>query len=106
MKGIIVVLLAAFAFGCSTKNPEPVATTPVINEPIPVVVQETAPAQPTVIRKESKARIDVGIFLQTVVDSGCIIDKVEYKEVSRGGGISVECADDGDILETEGLGDL
>ena len=106
MKGIIVVLLSVLAFGCSTKNPEPVATQPVINEPIPVVVQETAPAQPVTVQRSFDARIDAAGFLNALIESGCVIDKAEYKEVARGGGISVECADDSDILDSEGIGDL
>jgi len=107
MKGIIAVLLTAFVVGCSTTQTpsEPVATQPMINEPIPVTV--TSNPEPIIIKQKSTdARIDATAFLQALIDSGCVIDKAEYKEVARGGGISVECADDTDILESPGLGDL
>ena len=110
MKGIILVMMTALVIGCSTSNtpqPEPaapVATAPVITDPVPVTVMNTEPAVTT--PRPNSPRIDAAAFLQALIDSGCIIDKAQYKEVARGGGITVECADDSDILEKDGLDDL
>ena len=56
--------------------------------------------------RSTDARIDAAAFLNALVASGCEIDKAEYKEVIRGGGIKVDCIKTKDLLSTEGLGDL
>ncbi len=82
-------------------------------EPTPTETAETAPietpvtvtvavpeAQPTTT---NSTRIDAVSFLDALVKSGCEIDKAEYKEVIRGGGIVVTCKGNLDPLELEGL---
>ena len=110
MKGLLIVLIAAFAVGCSTtKAPtEPVATAPVITEPVPVSVVNIPESTPDE-SEAADARIDAAVLLRVLAESGCVVSRVEYKEVNRGGGMIVQCADrpgvpvTPDALATEGL---
>jgi PBP1b-binding outer membrane lipoprotein LpoB len=119
----IIVLVIATLAGCSfgstsedtvTATPDPVTTpaaatataTPV--ESIAETTAESAAAASTPVpanRQESvqafTAHIDASAFLNALVDSGCQIDKAEYKEVKRGGAIKVVCSKSIDALNVE-----
>ncbi len=113
MKLVFVIVTAIFMVGCTTGSSEPMET----SEPVPAEaaaptqVELATPITVTVdelpeTHKATTGRIDAASFLQVLVDSGCAIDKAEYKEVARGGGISVTCSQGVDPLDTEGLDDL
>ena len=84
-------------------------------EPTPVLEAEAPPAEIVkpvevivVAPKDEPTttngtRIDAVSFLGALVKSGCEIDKAEYKEVIRGGGIIVSCKGSTDPLEMDGL---
>ena len=108
MKMLLIILAVAMA-GCSTTQapPETASAEPVPVEIVtPLVVTLDEPVQ------ANTGRIDAATFLQILVDSGCTVGKAEYKEVDRGGGISVTCAPkpidapSSDPLSAEGIADL
>ncbi len=112
MKALFVIPILAMLLavaGCTTGSkgktvhvaPEPV---PVAEAVAPVVA---APAVETqVVKVPTNARIDATSFLNALVLSGCEIDKAEYKEVTRGGGIIVTCTQRTGVLDAEGLDGL
>jgi len=110
MKVLFTVLIALVLASCATTQEEPIAPEPVASTD-PVAVEITSPIVVTVDEpvKANTGRIDAAVFLQILVDSGCTVNKAEYKEVERGGGISVTCAPkapdapSSDPLASEGL---
>lgn len=108
---IIPILAVTLMAGCTTGSKGKVVN---VTEPTaPVATEATAPtAVPVVVVPaetpvtEDGGRIDAASFLDALVKSGCEINKAEYKEVIRGGGIVVTCVNRVDVLDTEGLGDL
>lgn len=108
LKGLSVIsVLALLLTGCGgigDSKDEPLAATPTATTPVPTPeTTETTVAAPATIVVKAEARIDAASFLDALVASGCDIDKAEYKEVIRGGGISVTCTKAKDALDTEGL---
>lgn len=65
----------------------------------------TASAMPQDNVQALGAYIDASSFLNALVESGCQIDKAEYKEVKRGGAIKIVCSKTVDALNVE-LDDL
>ena len=99
----IAVLGLAGCSGADTKTDELNAIAPAA--PAPEKTASETPAVPSTI-STPVTRIDAAAFLNALVNSGCDIDKAEYKEVIRGGGIVVVCTKRVDVLDTEGLGKL
>lgn len=108
---ILAIVLAVA--GCSTGTGSK-GKTVYINEPAPeaampaeidvtIVEPETLEVIPVPVKP---ARIDAASFLGALIESGCVIDKAVYKEVSRGGGIVVTCRESNNLLNMEGLEDL
>jgi len=120
-----IALAAAMLSGCSvgettdeavTAAQTPVATSPEATAaatttvaPTPAAATAAAVTPETTTSKEEVARfnahIDASAFLNSLVESGCQIDKAEYKEVKRGGAIKVVCSKAVDALNVE-LDDL
>jgi len=98
---VISIFAVIMTAGCSTGSTG--KTVQVIGEPEPVA---EAPA-PEVTTTDGTARIDAVGFIDALIASGCTVVKAEYKEVNRGGGISVTCADipmiNTDVLNAKGL---
>ena len=125
----IIALAAAMLTGCSfgdtndeplTAGPAPTtaaATTPApatipaaATTPAPAMIPAAAPAaaaatpvsaKPQESTHSFEAHIDASAFLNALVESGCQIDKAEYKEVKRGGAIKVVCSTTVDALNVE-----
>lgn len=120
-----IALAAAMLTGCSvgettdetvTAAQTPVAASPEATAAATTTVAPSPAAAPTaaVTPETSKpkervetfnAHIDASAFLNSLVESGCQIDKAEYKEVKRGGAIKVVCSKAVDALNVE-LDDL
>lgn len=117
----IIALAAAMLASCSFggTNDEPLTAAPAA-APAPVAATATAPAKtvatatatapPVSVKSDdviqtTSAHIDASAFLNALVESGCQIDKAEYKEVKRGGAIKVVCSKTIDALKVE-LDDL
>lgn len=64
-----------------------------------------APEKPRQAAQPFDSYIDASAFLNALVESGCQIDRAEYKEVKRGGAIKVVCSKSEDALNLE-LNDL
>ena len=117
----IAALAAATLAGCTAggANDDPVTAAPApAAAAAPAVVPSTepaaAPATVAVTPAQEPSRedvqavgphIDASAFLNALVESGCQIDKAEYKEVKRGGAIKVVCSRTVDPLNVE-LDDL
>lgn len=117
----IIALAAAVISGCSfgETNDEPLTATPAaVPAPAPAATPATVPAKtadtatpspvsakPDDTIQKTGAHIDASAFLNALVESGCQIDKAEYKEVKRGGAIKVVCSKTIDALKVE-LDDL
>ena len=109
MKLLLIVLISFVLASCATTQEEPITPAPVSNEPVEVEI--TSPIVVTVDEstKDTTGRIDAAAFLRILVDSGCTVNKAEWKEVDRGGGISVVCAakapdaPSSDLLSADGL---
>ena len=120
----IVALAAATLSGCGfgATNDEPLTTvsppttsTATTTVTSPVMTPDTTAAKttldantasPTPAKTEEAAQtfsahIDASAFLNALVESGCQIDKAEYKEVKRGGAIKVVCSKSIDALSVE-----
>lgn len=121
----IVALAAATLAGCSfgstseesvTAAPAPVTTPPAATAAANTTAADTTadsavattatPVAPVSAKspenvQTSGAHIDASAFLNALVDSGCQIDKAEYKEVKRGGAIKVVCSKTLDALNVE-----
>lgn len=114
----IIALAIATLAGCSfgstseesvTAAPDAVTTPPAATataapvESTAVTTAETAAiaATPQENVQTFSAHIDASAFLNALVDSGCQIDKAEYKEVKRGGAIKVVCSKSIDALNVE-----
>ena len=124
----IVALAAATLSGCGfgATNDEPLTTasppttstaTTTVTSPVtsPITTPDTTAAKtilvtntasPTPAKTEEAAQtfsahIDASAFLNALVESGCQIDKAEYKEVKRGGAIKVVCSKSIDTLNVE-----
>ena len=122
------VTLTGCSFGASNDEPLTTASAPVastatspasnsVTNPVtnPVPSPETATASPTPAANTASAtqalpeqavqtfnaHIDASAFLNALVESGCQIDKAEYKEVKRGGAIKVVCSKSIDALNVE-----
>lgn len=101
--------LTTAAIPATTTAPAPApitapATTP--DKPAPAAITASpAPAKPRDDVQAFGAHIDASAFLNALVESGCQIDKAEYKEVKRGGAIKVVCSKSIDALNVE-LDDL
>lgn len=82
--------------------PTPVSTP--VTTPVTTAATTTAapaPARPRETVQTFGAHIDASAFLNALVESGCQIDKAEYKEVKRGGAIKVICSKSIDALNVE-----
>jgi hypothetical protein len=105
---VIPVLAMLLVAGCQTGSKG--KTVYVAPEATPeaalVVAPVVAPVETQVVTIPTKARIDATSFLNALVLSGCEIDKAEYKEVTRGGGIIVTCTKRMGVLDAEGLDGL
>ncbi len=101
---ILLLATGCTALGTNGNTAKGNATEAVVTEAAVVLPVVSTPTQAVVIPTE--ARIDATSFLNALVLSGCEIDKAEYKEVTRGGGIIVTCTKRVGILDAEGLGDL
>lgn len=120
----IVAVAAAMLSGCGfgATNDEPLTTasapaTSTVASPAtsPATAPDTTAAKtilvtntalPTPAKTEEAAQtfnahIDASAFLNALVESGCQIDKAEYKEVKRGGAIKVVCSKSIDALNVE-----
>lgn len=84
-------------------NPAPFASTTVATAAAPLATP--APAKPSDTVQAYGPHIDASAFLNALVESGCQIDKAEYKEVKRGGAIKVVCSRTVDPLNVD-LDDL
>ena len=113
--------LIGCSFGASNDEPltaapiqtpatAPVAATDAATSPVttaaPVTTIAPAAAAPATPRPRETtqtfgAHIDASAFLNALVESGCQIDKAEYKEVKRGGAIKVICSKSIDALNVE-----
>lgn len=116
-----IIALAALVLGaCSTDGTgdEPVTTAPAETvstaSPAPTTIapatsvnEAAAPAQakPRTETAAHAPHIDASAFLNALVESGCQIDKAEYKEVKRGGAIKIVCSGTQDPLSVD-LDDL
>ena len=101
---------AASANTASAPPALPAAAPPAPSAPPAATTAATpaaAPAKPS--RQENVQaygpHIDAAAFLNALVESGCQIDKAEYKEVKRGGAIKIVCSKTVDALNVE-LDDL
>lgn len=111
---IIPILAMMFAVGCTSGSTGKTINVVEQVEPAEIEVDTPTEIDVTIVKPETPdapaplkpARIDAASFLNALIESGCIIDKAVYKEVSRGGGIVVTCKEDGNPLNTEGLEDL
>jgi hypothetical protein len=117
----ITALAAVMMTGCGfgAANDEPVtvapaaAAAPVTSTPATTVTTKTVDAEaplavaakPDDTIQRTGAHINASAFLNALVESGCQIDKAEYKEVKRGGAIKVVCTKTIDALKVE-LDDL
>ena len=112
---LATAMLTGCSFGDTTDETVTEAQTPVAASP-EAPAAATTPAAPaaavtpeTTKPKENietfNAHIDASAFLNSLVESGCQIDKAEYKEVKRGGAIKVVCSKSVDALNVE-LDDL
>jgi hypothetical protein len=111
MKALFVIPVLAMLLavaGCQTgsKGKTVYATPEATSENELVVAPVVAPVEAQVVKIPTTARIDATSFLNALVLSGCEIDKAEYKEVTRGGGIIVTCTQRTGVLDSEGLGGL
>ena len=108
-----IIALAAIVLGaCATDGTgdEQTKATPSAAAPEPAATTaEVAPAPaPAESAKEVNSygpHIDASAFVNALVESGCQIDKAEYKEVKRGGAIKIVCSKSVDPLNIE-LDDL
>ena len=111
-----IIALAAILLGaCGTDatrdepaTPASAATaTPVPAEaaPAPAPASTPTPDKPSMEIKAYAPHIDASAFLNALVESGCQIDRAEYKEVKRGGAIKIVCSKTVDPLNVE-LDDL
>lgn len=114
-----IALAAAMLTGCSfgetTDETVTEAQTPVAASPEATAAATTTAAPAAAVTPEAtkpkenietfNAHIDASAFLNSLVESGCQIDKAEYKEVKRGGAIKVVCSKTVDTLNVE-LDDL
>lgn len=109
---ILAIMLAVA--GCTSGSR---GKTVYVTEETPLIEAEAPPAEVVepveviVVAPEDEpttngTRIDAVSFLDALVKSGCEIDKAEYKEVIRGGGIIVSCKGSTDPLEMDGLDGL
>ena len=108
---VAAAMLASCSFG-ETKD-ELVSVAPVpVDEP--TTSNETVGAAtvrgPAQAKSDSAVQIrgphiDASAFLNALVESGCQIDKAEYKEVTRGGAIKIVCSKTVDALNVD-IGDL
>ena len=115
MKTLYIIPILAFVLavaGCASGGTEPAIA--VTEEPTPALTEAppaevVAPLEVIIVKTDANesapkdVRIDAVSFLGALVKSGCEIDRAEYKEVIRGGGIIVTCKGSIDALETEGL---
>ncbi len=103
LKLSIIAPAAAMLTGCGFGG---TYDEPLTAAPAPVTTTATpASAKPQDNIQTFGAHIDASAFLNTLVESGCQIDKAEYKEVKRGGAITVVCSKTVDALNVE-LDDL
>ena len=93
---------AAPAESVSTASPTPTTTAPGTSAS---EVATPAPAKPRNEVAAHAPHIDASAFLNALVESGCQIDKAEYKEVKRGGAIKIVCSKTQDPLSVN-LDDL
>jgi major membrane immunogen (membrane-anchored lipoprotein) len=116
MKALNLILIAVAAVlltacGSSEPNDEPVTVAPVpVNAPTAATETATpAPIPPSAKTEDSvqthSPHINASAFLNALVESGCQIDKAEYKEVKRGGAIKIVCSKTVDALKVD-LDDL
>lgn len=117
LKLSIIALAATMLTGCSfgeineepvTAAPSAVTTTPATMTTATPPAATTTRAAPTPVTantedkiQTSGAHIDASAFINALVESGCQIDKAEYKEVKRGGVIKVACSKSIDALNVE-----
>jgi len=103
----IIALAAIVLSACGTNGADDEPVTNTTAAPVTTAPAETAQA-PAEAGKEINAygpHIDASAFLNALVESGCQIDKAEYKEVKRGGAIKIVCSKSLDPLNVE-LDDL
>jgi hypothetical protein len=110
MKALFVIPVLAMLLavaGCQTGSKgKTVYVAPEAEPEAALVVAPVAPVETQVVTIPTAARIDATSFLNALVLSGCEIDKAEYKEVTRGGGIIVTCTKRMGVLDAEGLDGL
>ena len=108
----IVALAAATLSGCGVgaTNDEPLTTvsppttstaTTTVTTTLDANTASPTPAKTEEAAQTFSAHIDASAFLNALVESGCQIDKAEYKEVKRGGAIKVVCSKSIDALSVE-----
>lgn len=92
-----VTVAPAAAAAPVTSTAATTATTKVVELEAPLPVS----AKPNDTIQRTGAHINASAFLNALVESGCQIDKAEYKEVKRGGAIKVICSKSIDALKVE-----
>jgi hypothetical protein len=110
---VIPVLAIILATGCTSGSR---GKTVYVNDPDAVPVETTSETEPVVVEiappltvPAPDTRIDPVPIMETLRLAGCQVTKFEYKEVVRGAGIIVTCADktpdapSADPLASEGL---
>lgn len=113
----MIAFAAALLTGCAlgdakddspTTPPSTASAATPAPEPTAIAAAETPAPRPAKQRTSVETvgpHIDASAFLNALVDSGCQIDKAEYKEVKRGGAIKVVCSRTVDPLSVD-LDDL
>lgn len=112
IKTLTIAILAIAISGCSAfGGDEPVAAAPVAGNTgnvagnpgnVPIIETPAPAVKPTTIEARY---IDIGPVLDKLNEMGCVIDKLELREVSRGGHASINCVKKVDALNAE-IGDL
>lgn len=115
-----IIALAALALaGCGGfggTKPEPIIVVtekPATLPAMPILVEDTFPASAVTaiepikvpVERDVTTFIPVGTLLDKVVESGCEIQTITYREIKRGGGIKIECREAVDLLNVD-LGEL
>lgn len=96
---------ATAASATATTVPSHAAPPATASAAAPAATAKPAAAKPQEKYQTSGPHIDASAFLNALVESGCQIDKAEYKEVKRGGAIKIVCSKKIDPLNVE-LDDL
>lgn len=84
-----------------TEKPATLPAVPAVTMPTIEPIAEIAP----VVIEGSATYIPVGTLLDKIVESGCEIETITYREIKRGGGIQIQCREPADLLNVD-LGEL